>query len=63
MVGAQLAEKSLPTPKVSSSNPVIGKLYIKYLGTVNCIEKTKIKEKEDGIGPFFFIKNKLFKLS
>ena len=56
MVGAQLAEKSLPTPKVSSSNPVIGKLYIKYLGTVNCIEKTKIKEKEDGIGPFFFYK-------
>ena len=53
MVGAQLAEKSLPTPKVSSSNPVIGKLYIKYLGTVNCIEKAKIKEKEDGIGPFF----------
>ena len=40
IVVALLVERSLPTPEVRSSNPVIGKLYI----TVNCFEKTKIKK-------------------
>ena len=33
-------------------NPVIGKIYIEHVFTVNCIEKTKIKEKEAGNGAF-----------
>ena len=52
LVVAQLDEQSLPTPEVCGSNPVIGKIYIRYLFvSVNCIEKTKIK-KETGNGPF-----------
>ena len=39
MVVAQLVKRSLPTPEVRGSNPVIGKIV--YV-TVNCIEKTKI---------------------
>ena len=49
VVVAQLVEQLLPTPNVRGSNPVISKIYI----TVNCIEKTKIKKKEAGNGPFF----------
>ena len=37
-VVAQLVERSLPTPEVRSSNPVIGKIYVAF-NTVNCIEK------------------------
>ena len=47
VVVAQLVEQSLLIPEVRSSNPVIGNLF-----TVNCIEKTKIKKKEVGYGPF-----------
>ena len=39
--------------EIRSSNPVIGKIYIEHLFTVNCIEKTKIKKKEAGNGPIF----------
>ena len=39
-------------PEVHGSNPVIGKIYIEHF-TVNCIEKTKIKKKQAGNGPFF----------
>ena len=42
---AQLVEGSLPTPEVRGSNPVIGKLYLYYLYSVNCFEKMKIKER------------------
>ena len=50
---AQLAERPLPIPDVRGSTPAIGKnLYIEYLFTVNGIEKTKIKGKEVGNGPF-----------
>ena len=49
---AQLVEWSLPIPEVRGSNPVIGNnLYWTF--TVNCFEKTKIKKKEAGNGPFF----------
>ena len=41
---AQLVERSLPTPEVLVSNPVISKL-LYYTFTDNCIEKTKIKKK------------------
>ena len=41
----QLAERSLPTPEVRGLNPVIGKIYIENLFTVDSIEKTKIKKK------------------
>ena len=44
----RLVERSLPIPEVCGSNPVMGKnLYRTF--TVNCIEKTKIKEKRPGI--------------
>ena len=48
MVLAELVERSLPLSDVSSSNPVMGKIYIEHLFTVNCIEKTTNKEKEQG---------------
>ena len=44
VVVAQLVEWSLQLPAIHSSNPVIGKIYV--------IEKTKIKKKEAGNGPF-----------
>ena len=49
---AQLVERLLPIPEVRGSNPVIGKIYIHHLLTVNCIEKKKTKKKEAGNGPF-----------
>ena len=50
---AQLVELSLPIPEVSSSHPVIGKIYIEPFFTVKlCIEKTKIKEKRPGMAHF-----------
>ena len=49
VVVAQLVERSLPVPYLRASNPVI----CKKLFPVNCIEKTKIKEKEARNGPFF----------
>ena len=52
MVVAQLVEQLLSIPEVRGSNPVIGKiLYLTF--TVNCIEKTKIKEKRPGLAQFF----------
>ena len=48
---AQLVEWLLPIAEVRSSNPVIGKNYIEHF-TVNCIEKTKIKEKRPGMAHF-----------
>ena len=41
------------TPEVRGSNPVIDKIYIKHFYCQLCIEKTKIKKKEAGNGPFF----------
>ena len=52
MVVAQLAERLPTTPEVRGSNPDSGKLFSKLLFTVNCVEKTKIKKKEAGNGPF-----------
>ena len=46
---AQLAEWSLPMPEVHGSNPVIGKIYIKHMFTVNCIDNTKIQMKRPGM--------------
>ena len=56
---AQLVERSLPIPEVCRSNPVIGKIYIEHLLTVNCIEKTKKEKKEAGNIPFFISKDGL----
>ena len=33
VVVAQLVERSLPTPELRGSNPVIGKIYIAHLGS------------------------------
>ena len=35
--------------EVRGLNPVIGKIYIEHLFTVNSIEKTKIKKKRPGM--------------
>ena len=57
VVVAQLVERPLLIPEVRGSNLVIGKnVYIEHLFTVNCIEKTKIKEKEAVNGTIFFKK-------
>ena len=53
MVVAQLVEWSIPVPEVRGSNPVIGKIYIEQLFTINCIEKTKINKKKPGMAHFF----------
>ena len=53
---AQLVERSLLIPEVHGSNPVIGKIYIEHLFTVNSIEKTKIKKKRPGMA---HLKNKV----
>ena len=52
MVVAQLVEWLFPSPEVCSSNPVIGKIYIEHLLTLNCIEKHKNKEKRGREWPF-----------
>ena len=52
VVVAQLVERSLPIPEVHGSNPVLDKICIENLFTVNCIEKTKIRKKETGNGSF-----------
>ena len=49
MVVAQLVERSLPTPRICSSNPFIGKFYLLSTGLKNVIEKTKIKNKRTGM--------------
>ena len=49
VVVAQLVELLLPTREVCSSNPVIDKLFLEHLFTVNCIEKTKMKKKRPGM--------------
>ena len=46
---AQLVERSLPIPEVRIQSSA---KFIEHLFTVNCIEKTKIKRKEAGNGPF-----------
>ena len=51
-VVAKWEKRSLLTTEIISSNPVINKIYIEHLFTVNCIENTKIKKKEAGNGPF-----------
>ena len=45
VVVAQLAERSLQTPEVRGSIPVIGKNFF-WTFTVSCIEKTKIKKRK-----------------
>ena len=50
---AQMVKRLLPTPELRGSNPVIGKLlYIERLFTFNCIEKTKIKKKNQEMAHF-----------
>ena len=41
---AHLVERLLRIPEVCGSNPVIGKIYIEYLFTVNCIAKLQKKK-------------------
>ena len=53
MVVAQLVVRSLPSPEIRGSNPVIGKILSTNLSTNSIIEKTKIKKKEAGNGHLF----------
>ena len=48
-VVAQLAERSLLTPEVQSSNPDIGKSYL-----LHSADKAKIKKKRPGKAPLTF---------
>ena len=53
VVVAQLAERSPPIPEVRGSNPVICEFFIEHLFTYRKLcEKTKLKVKEAGNGPF-----------
>ena len=49
---AQLVEQPPLIPEVHRPNPVIGKIYIPHLFTVNCIEKTKIMKTGPGMAHF-----------
>ena len=51
MVVAQLVERSLPTPEIRGSNPVVSKSSLLSTVLKNSIEKTKIKELETVNGP------------
>ena len=52
VVVAKLAERLLPIPEVCGSIPVITKFLFRTFIFDNCIDKTKIKKKEAGNGPF-----------
>ena len=52
VIVVQLVKPLLLILEVHGSNPVIGKIYVEHLFTVNCIEKTKIKKKRPGIAHF-----------
>ena len=56
---AQLVEQPLLIPEVRGSDPVIGKIYIDQLFTINCIEKKKINKKRPGMAHFFLKKKKI----
>ena len=49
MVVAQLVERSLPSPEIRDSKPVIGKILCIKLSTNCIIEKTKIKKTRLGM--------------
>ena len=51
MVVAQLVERSLPTPEVCDSNPVIGTIYIERLLTT-LLKRRKNRKEEAENGPF-----------
>ena len=51
VVVAQLVERSLPTPEVRSSNPVIDKLLYRAFVYCQLSRKDENKEKEAGYGP------------
>ena len=52
VVVAQLVEQLLLISEVCGSNPVIGKIYIEHLFTINCIKKMKINQKRPGMAHF-----------
>ena len=52
MIVAQLEELLLQRSEVRGSNPVIANFYMEHMFTVNCIEKTKIKEKSPVMAHF-----------
>ena len=53
VIVVQLVKPLLLILEVHGSNPVIGKIYVEHLFTVNCIEKTKIKKKRPGMAYLF----------
>ena len=58
VVVAQLAEQLLPTPENRGSNPV-NRNFLYWMFIVNCVEKTTIKKREAGNGPFLNISKEL----
>ena len=57
VVVAQLAERSLPTPEVRGSNPVLGKIYIEHCLLSTVLKRQEIKKKMPGMAHL----KKLFK--
>ena len=53
MVVVRLAERSLPTPDIRGSNPVIGNFIYYQLYQLSRIDKTKIKKKRLGMAHLF----------
>ena len=47
-----MGERSSPVSEVRGSNQFIGEILSEQLFTVNCFEKTKIKEKRRGMAHF-----------
>ena len=51
-VVVQLVEQSLLTPEIHGSHPCTRQILFTINCITNCFEKTKMKKKEAGIGPF-----------
>ena len=57
-----LVEHSVTTPEVRGSKPVIGKLFLEHMFTVNCIEKANIEKNRPGMAHLKKIGHRLFDL-
>ena len=51
-----IAVRSLLTPEVSRSNPVIGNFFTQNMNLLLSVEKTKTKRTETGMGQFFVLR-------
>ena len=52
VVVAQLVERSIMTPEVHNSNPIIGKIYIQH-----CLLSTEVKDQNREKNVIFYVKH------